>query len=221
MGPWRHYHPTCAIPGSSTARANIRTLLHLNCRSAKLAVRCLLSRLATHVCANSNRLAIVWQDALLSLAFDRLPASQEMDIESDLPVLGRSGSSQACLSYRQAMNWLCHLTIQQLRLQKEAPLQSGTSELLRAFDALDASLSPHLSDRRNGSTILDIQEHYSFELRRNFALSTLCRPILSRQARQSLGEEFARMLGKFQDALKRSVLAFVRLRSISNLAMRS
>ncbi|KAK4155076.1 hypothetical protein C8A00DRAFT_42229 [Chaetomidium leptoderma] len=172
--------------------------------------------------AQHLRLAIVWQDALLSLAFDRPPASQEMDIESDIPALEPSGSSPADVSYRQAMNWLCHLTLRHLRSQKEAPLLSGTHELFKAFDALDASLSPHLNDRRRCSSIQDIHEHHSFELHRNFALSTLCRPILSRQVRQSLGEEeSSRTLDRFQDALKRSVLAFVHLRSISNLATRS
>ncbi len=164
----------------------------------------------------------MWQDALLSLAFDRPPASHEMDLVSDLPALERSGSSQADLSYTQAMNWLCHLTLGQLRSQKAAPLLSGARELFKAFDAMGASLSPHLSDRQRCSSIQDIHEHYSFELYRNFALSTLCRPILSRQVRQSLGEEeSSRTLDKLQDALKRSVLAFIRLRSISNLATRS
>lgn len=146
-----------------------------------------------------------------------------MDLESDLPVLDSSGSFQAGVDYRQAMNWLCHLTLKQQRLRKDAPLMPGTTHnMFAAFDMLDASLLPHLKNRQNCYSIQHIQEHYSLELHRNFTLSTLCRPILSRQVRQSLGErEASVVLAKFQNALKRSVLAFVRLRSISSHATRS
>ncbi|RSL81398.1 hypothetical protein CEP51_005855 [Fusarium floridanum] len=172
--------------------------------------------------AQHLRLAIVWQDALLSLAFDRPPASHEMDLTSDLPALGQTGSSHVALSYRQAMNWLCHLTLLHTRTRDESSPLLTTSQLLNDFDALESSLSPHLKYRRHCSSIRDIQEHYSLELHRNFTLSTLCRPILSRQIRISLGTNDAAMwLNRFQNALKRSVLAFVRLRALSNLATRS
>ncbi|RSL82663.1 hypothetical protein CEP52_016905 [Fusarium oligoseptatum] len=172
--------------------------------------------------AQHLRLAIVWQDALLSLAFDRPPASHEMDLTSDLPALGQTGSSHVALSYRQAMNWLCHLTPLHTRTRDESSPLLTTSQLLNDFDALESSLSPHLKYRRHCSSIQDIQEHYSLELHRNFTLSTLCRPILSRQIRISLGtNDAATWLNRFQNALKRSVLAFVRLRALSNLATRS
>ena len=120
------------------------------------------------------------------------------------------------------MNCLCHLALRRLRSHGEAPLPLGTHELFKAFDTLDTSLSPHLKDRQSCASIQDSQEHYSFALHRNFVLSTLCRPILTRQVRQSLGEdESSTTLDRFYNALKRSVLAFVRLRSISSHATRS
>ncbi|KAI8651900.1 Zn(2)-C6 fungal-type domain-containing protein [Fusarium sp. Ph1] len=168
--------------------------------------------------AQHLRLAIVWQDALLSLAFDRPPASHEMDLTSDLLPLGQ----EVALNYQQAMNWLCHLTLTHTRSRNQSCPLSSVGKLLDNFDALKDSVSLHLKDRQHCSSIRDIQEHYSLELHRNFTLSTLCRPVLSRQVRQSLGtDDSAMWLSRFQSALKKSVLAFIRLRCLSNLATRS
>lgn len=141
-----------------------------------------------------------------------------MDLTSDLLPLGQ----EVALNYRQAMNWLCHLTLIHTRSRDQSYPLSSVGRLLDNFDALKGSLSPHLKDRQHCSSIQDIQEHYSLELHRNFSLSTLCRPILSHRVRQSLGtDDSAMWLSRFQSALKKSVLAFIRLRSLSNLATRS
>lgn len=141
-----------------------------------------------------------------------------MDLTSDLLPLGQ----EVALNYRQAMNWLCHLTLTHTRSRDQSCPLSSVGKLLDNFDSLKDSLSPHLKDRQHCSSIQDIQEHYSLELHRNFTLSTLCRPVLSRQVRQSLGtDDSAMWLSRFQSALKKSVLAFIRLRSLSNLATRS
>ncbi|KAM5386559.1 hypothetical protein ACJZ2D_000522 [Fusarium nematophilum] len=172
--------------------------------------------------AQHLRLAIVWQDALLSLAFDRPPAAQEMDIGSDLPALRRQGRSKTGLNYRQAMNWLCHLTLRHLPRHSNTASLTGIEGFFESFEALERSLSPHLIHRHRCSSIQEIQEHYSLELHRNFTLSTLCRPILSKQVRETVGEEASSMiLNKFQDSLKRSVWALIRLRSITSHATRS
>ncbi|EEU36226.1 uncharacterized protein NECHADRAFT_52825 [Fusarium vanettenii 77-13-4] len=141
-----------------------------------------------------------------------------MDLTSDLLPLGQ----EVTLNYRQAMNWLCHLTLTHTRSRDQSCPLSNVGKLIDSFDALKDSLSPHLRDRQRCSSIQDIQEHYSLELHRHFTLSTLCRPVLSRQVRQSLGtDDSAIWLSRFQSALKKSVFAFVRLRSLSNLATRS
>ncbi|EXK36275.1 hypothetical protein FOMG_09468 [Fusarium oxysporum f. sp. melonis 26406] len=172
--------------------------------------------------AQQLRLAIVWQDALLSLAFDRPPASHEMNLESDLPALISLDPSSQPLDYRQAMNWLCHLSFRHLpRLPQTEPVRNY-SLLFHDFDVYESSLAPHLQDLQRCTSIQELQEHYSLIVHRYFLLSTLCRPILSSQNKGKFSEEECSMiLNRFQGALKRSVCAFIKLRSISNLATRS
>ncbi|EXA36574.1 hypothetical protein FOVG_12483 [Fusarium oxysporum f. sp. pisi HDV247] len=172
--------------------------------------------------AQQLRLAIVWQDALLSLAFDRPPASHEMNLESDLPALISLDPSSQPLDYRQAMNWLCHLSFRHLpRLPQTEPVRNY-SLLFHDFDLYESSLAPHLQDLQSCTSIQELQEHYSLIVHRYFLLSTLCRPILSSQNKGKFSEEECSMiLNRFQGALKRSVCAFIKLRSISNLATRS
>ncbi|EWZ84891.1 hypothetical protein FOCG_08055 [Fusarium oxysporum f. sp. radicis-lycopersici 26381] len=172
--------------------------------------------------AQQLRLAIVWQDALLSLAFDRPPASHEMNLESGLPALISLDPSSQPLDYRQAMNWLCHLSFRHLpRLPQTEPVRNY-SLLFHDFDLYESSLASHLQDLQRCTSIQELQEHYSLIVHRYFLLSTLCRPILSSQNKGKFSEEECSMiLNRFQGALKRSVCAFIKLRSISNLATRS
>ncbi|SCO42060.1 uncharacterized protein FFNC_08303 [Fusarium fujikuroi] len=172
--------------------------------------------------AQQLRLAIVWQDALLSLAFDRPPASHEMDLEPDLPALVSLDPSSQPLDYRQAMNWLCHLSFRHLpRLPQTEPVRDY-SRLFHDFDFYESSLAPHLQDLQRSTSIQELQEHYSLIVHRYFLLSTLCRPVLSSQNKGKFSEEeCSTILNRFQGALKQSVRAFIKLRSISNLATRS
>ncbi|KAF5690958.1 hypothetical protein FCIRC_689 [Fusarium circinatum] len=172
--------------------------------------------------AQQLRLAIVWQDALLSLAFDRPPASHEMDLDLDLPALVALDPSSHPLDYRQAMNWLCHLSFRHLpRLPRIEPVRNY-SQLFHDFDLYEASLAPHLQDLQRSASIQELQEHHSQIVHRYFLLSTLCRPVLSSQNKGKFSEEECSViLNRFQGALKRSVRAFIKLRSISNLATRS
>ncbi|KAF5610207.1 uncharacterized protein FSUBG_3440 [Fusarium subglutinans] len=172
--------------------------------------------------AQQLRLAIVWQDALLSLAFDRPPASHEMDLDLDLPALVALDPSSHPLDYRQAMNWLCHLSFRHLpRLPRTEPVRNY-SQLFHDFDLYESSLAPHLQDLQRSTSIQELQEHYSQIVHRYFLLSTLCRPVLSSQNKGKFSEEECSMISnRFQGALKRSVRAFIKLRSISNLATRS
>ncbi|KAG5750161.1 hypothetical protein H9Q69_010189 [Fusarium xylarioides] len=111
--------------------------------------------------AQQLRLAIVWQDALLSLAFDRPPASHEMDLESDLPALISLDPSSQPIDYRQAMNWLCHLSFRHLpRLPQTEPVRNY-SRLFHDFDCYESSLAPHLQALQRSTSIQELHEHYS------------------------------------------------------------
>ncbi|KAK1641483.1 fungal-specific transcription factor [Colletotrichum phormii] len=155
------------------------------------------------------KLAIVWQDALLALAFGRPPGSYELDCEGDLPQLSESveGSS---LSYLQAMSWLCHVTLRHLSFHFQSSLRPVSA--LDSIKSIEACLSPHLIDPTRSAAIPQIQEHYAFELHRHFVVATLCRPSEC---------DRSNVLEHFRESLKRSVRAYVRLRSIAGHASRS
>ncbi|KAF5649049.1 uncharacterized protein FTJAE_1045 [Fusarium tjaetaba] len=152
----------------------------------------------------------------------RPPASHEMDLVSDLPALVSLDPTSQRLNYRQAMNWLCHLSFRHLpRLPQTEPVRNY-GRLFHDFDDYESSLARHLQDSQSSTSIQELQEHYSLIVHRYFLLSTLCRPVLSSQNKGKFSEEESSViLNHFQGALKRSVSAFIKLRSISNLATRS
>lgn len=170
-----------------------------------------------HRYTKPSSLAIVWQDSLLSLAFDRPTACHEMDFEEDLPALHGDESPEE-LSYRGAMNWLCRI----IARHPSGTPSPGPAHCYKAIDSLDAYLSPHLRDRQSCRTIQDIQEHYAFELHKNFSISTICRPYMSeRDTGRVSSSDRAQILTRLQEALRRSAEAYLHLRSVSGYARRS
>ncbi|WZH49561.1 uncharacterized protein QYS62_010762 [Fusarium acuminatum] len=120
------------------------------------------------------------------------------------------------------MNWLCHLTLRHLRNSSAGPWLEHYTLFSQDFRNLEASLAPHLEAHQSCTSIQELQEHYSLKLHRNFVLSTFCRPILSTKTRGPCSEEdYSRILSRFQTALKQSVRAFIKLRSISSHATSS
>lgn len=177
----------------------------------------LLSRV---ILISYHSMAIVWQDVLLSLAFDRSPTSYEMDHHTDLPAVGTSEGTGG-LTYRQAMNWLCHVTLRYLSSRASREI-AAILQFFQDIDLIDASLAPHLRDRGKSYSVQAMQEHCSFELHKNFSLSTLCRPFVSSKTRPTIDETTSNMLlERFQASLKRSAWAFIRLRRIMGYARRS
>lgn len=144
----------------------------------------------------------------------------------DLPALSPPTTNiSAGLNYGQAMNWLCHFV---LRHWVYSTFQPGSLTIERFtnffhdMDTLECALQDHLRGQEACHSIQAIQEFYSLELHRNFAISTFCRPVLSKDGHQSLtNSQVGLISGRLQSALKRSVRAFIRLRSISSHSTRS
>uniref|UniRef100_A0A8H7NBC4 Xylanolytic transcriptional activator regulatory domain-containing protein n=1 Tax=Bionectria ochroleuca TaxID=29856 RepID=A0A8H7NBC4_BIOOC len=168
------------------------------------------------------RMAIVWQDTLLSMAFGRTPSSHEMYHETDLPPLWQHGSEPAGLTYRQAMNWICHASMKYFVVPASPPDSAVYNDIFRTFAEIQASCAKHIRERSQCRSLLEVQEYYSFILHRNFGISFLCRPILSRQGRQKINPQDASdILSRVLEALKQSATAFISLRSISKYSTRS
>ncbi|CAH0053984.1 unnamed protein product [Clonostachys solani] len=183
---------------------------------------CILTDIPVDNAKSFSRMAIVWQDTLLSMAFGRNPTSHEMYHETDLPPMVQHGSEPAGLTYRQAMNWICHASMKYFVVPASPPESAVYNDIFRTFAEIRASCAKHIRERSECRSLLEVQEHYSFILHRNFGISFLCRPILSRQGRQKMPPKDASdILSRVLDALKQSATAFVSLRSISNYSTRS
>lgn len=118
------------------------------------------------------------------------------------------------------MSWLCHVTLPHLDSRASSPVQPFP--VLNDIKYIESSLAPHLHDLRTCTSISQIQEHYAFELHRHFVISTLCRPFMSsRRSSDLTGNDRLHVLDQFQESLRRSVRAYVRLRSITEHARRS
>lgn len=118
------------------------------------------------------------------------------------------------------MSWLCHVTLPHLAPRSSSPVQPFP--VLNDIKYIESSLAPHLVDLRTCTSISQIQEHYAFELHRHFVISTLCRPFMSsRRSSDLTGNDRLHVLDQFQESLRRSVRAYVRLRSITEHARRS
>lgn len=118
------------------------------------------------------------------------------------------------------MSWLCHVTLPHLAPRASSPVQPFP--VLNDIKYIESSLAPHLVDLRTCTSISQIQEHYAFELHRHFVISTLCRPFMSsRRSSDLTGNDRLHVLDQFQESLRRSVRAYVRLRSITEHARRS
>lgn len=155
---------------------------------------------------------------MLALASGRPPASYEFDFTNDLASLADQDVN--CLSYLQAMGWLCHVTLPYLASRSSSPIQPIS--ILNDIKSIESSVAPHLVDLEKSKSISHIQEHYAFELHRHFVISTLFRPYMSSRGSPALTEDDRLLvLGQFQESLRRSVRAYVRLRAIAGHARRS
>lgn len=169
-----------------------------------------------------DRKCIVWQDSLLSLAFDRPIECYDMDYEEDLQNLTAAASSSHGLHYCQAMNWICHVTLRHYSRQPDARVIPNCMSLFQDMKLIEAALSPHLKDRELCTTLQQVQEFYAFTVHKNFVIATICRPVISGISSSSLeSSDDKYVLDRLQLALKHSAKAYVRLRPVACYGRRS
>lgn len=156
------------------------------------------------------------------MALGRPPASYEMDIEDDLVDLSTVENARAGLSYRQAMNRLGHLAFHHLDAPRSPTTLPRCLQFLDEIDSLGAFISLHLAKRQACETVQQVQEHFLFELHRNFTISTICRQLISRESGvEDTACDYTYVVTRLQEALKCSAHAYLRLRSTSSYASRS
>ncbi|KAK9783578.1 hypothetical protein SCAR479_00137 [Seiridium cardinale] len=169
------------------------------------------------------RLAIVWQDTLVSLMFDRPPASHDFNFREDLPALHHDAVS-GTMTYCQAINWISHLGLRYLPCHSSTTFSTseGPTLVWQDLKLIEANALPHLKDVQACNTIQEIQEYHSFRLHRNFFAVRVCRHLVSQTHATGLSPETHSFTAlKVHQALRHSAQAYIDLRSISTYARRS
>ena len=116
--------------------------------------------------------AIIWQDCLLSLRYDRVPLSHE---SNDMPDQTRPG--QKDLSYFEAMEKVCNVGIDMLRPPQWR--RSDTEEITTRLQTLEDIISrgcEHLRSHSGTRTRQQRFEYFALRLHSSLLRAELCRP---------------------------------------------
>jgi hypothetical protein len=141
-----------------------------------------------------------------------------MMLQSNLPSLFQEFLGH--LDYRQAMNCLCHLTLQHAKSEGGSSDASNIHALFHDLDKI--TVNDQLHSAKACTSIQQLQQYHSFKLHQNFVISAFFRPILEKDDAQIFhDQDYGRAMRHFTTALKRSVRAFIKLQSMSSVAIRS
>ena len=138
------------------------------------------SKSTTELVASKIWWAVLWQDSLLCISYDRATSTATPDTPFPPPdlTIDRGGLQFAECMYRIAKVGL--MTVR----NRIAP-QSIESRLSRCVDLRDEitrtrdTAADHLKDQRNCKTIRDQVEYWVLRLHASFMTSELCRPAIS------------------------------------------
>ncbi|OCK78467.1 hypothetical protein K432DRAFT_301936 [Lepidopterella palustris CBS 459.81] len=163
--------------------------------------------------------ALLWQDSLLSISYDR--ASSTTTIDHTVPL--SQTSTPGTRSYVESMYRLCKVGLDIVR-ERQQP-QNSHDALLRItehrnqlqdimFDAAD-----YLKDSRRCRSMRDQLEHWALYLHVSYITSELCRPAISPS---TAAFDLSKTLRKTCiDSLTNTVEAFLGLQNMTPFATRS
>lgn len=207
--------------GAAQRNRDVRVPQHVSPRSLIFTVRTLFLLRGKIHSTETTRRSITWQDSLLSLAFDRPPASHEMDYEQDLPELTPTINGRG-LTYHQAMNWMCHKSLRYMSWERISETRPSPLSLLRDLEQIQQALSLHLQDLSASASLQDIREYYAFQLHLNFSITYFCRPIIAGDSFHSLSmEDKSSIMSQLRESLKVSARAYLKFRTVALYARRS
>jgi hypothetical protein len=113
---------------------------------------------------------VMWQDALLSLSYDRVPALAAYRTSSVAP-------ARQNLRFVPAMHILCRIGLVSLVYSGDAQLQIGPLlQCLADYDELCQSLAPYLRSAEVCTSMQEKREFLAFRLHSSFLVSMLARP---------------------------------------------
>jgi len=157
----------------------------------------------------STRQAVLWQDSLLSLSFDRPPIT---------PPITPTITSLDGLSYLEAMQAMCNIIVSQISTNTPTPDYTRTLEAVSKLECIQLRTSTRLHGR---ASITDRNQNDAFALHVSFVISCLCRPALRGNQSDSTLESRQKLIEKCHQNLIKCVSTFKKLHAFSILASRS
>ena len=165
--------------------------------------------------------AVVWQDSLLSISYDRASSAATLDRPAYLPP--GTSSTAGNRSYEESMYRLCRVGLDIVR--ERANPNKSHDDLIRVtehrselqeimFEAAD-----YLKDSRRCRSIRDQLEHWALYLHVSYITAELCRPAISPStAHFDLSKQLRKTC---LESLANTVEAFLGLQNVTPFANRS
>ena len=148
---------------------------------------------------------VMWQDALLSLSYDRIPALAAYRTSN-------IGSPHESLDFVSGMHILCRIGLSSLIYSGDDQLQLGPLlQCLAEVDELYQKLLPHIQNEELCSTLQERREHLAFRLHSSFLISILARPAFRSGAQPGAPPQFAILMDRGRAALCAATRAYLDL----------
>ncbi|KAF2653023.1 hypothetical protein K491DRAFT_603683 [Lophiostoma macrostomum CBS 122681] len=163
--------------------------------------------------------ALLWQDSLLSISYDR--ASSTTTIDHTVPL--KPGTAPGTRSYVESMYRLCKVGLDIVReRQKQQTSHDALTRITEHRNELQEIMvdaADYLKDSRRCRSMRDQLEHWALYLHISYITSELCRPAISLS---SAGYDLSKTLRKTCiDSLANTVEAFLGLQNMTPFATRS
>ncbi|KAJ5112907.1 hypothetical protein N7456_001441 [Penicillium angulare] len=159
--------------------------------------------------------AIVWQDSLLCMCYDRPPIVSVTGWPLDAAIHERLD-----LSYAETMHLICRLGLDIMRLDGSTGIDQAL-EGLQKLDGIGQKSQHYLRSREYCMSLQQNLEHLALRMHTSFCVSVLCRPAMKQSQAPQLyphGDLLrARAKGSLIDASK----AFLDFQALSIVSLRS
>jgi len=165
--------------------------------------------------------AVIWQDSLLSITYDRASSTASLDRPTHYP--SDTAATYGNWPYEECMYRLTSVGLDIVR--ERATPQDPKATMQRITEQKDelakiiSGAADHLKDSRCGRSSRDQLQHWALYLHMSYIMSELCRPAISPSAPHS--ELAASHKATCIESLVNTVEAFLGLQNINAYASRS
>ncbi|OOQ89759.1 hypothetical protein PEBR_07235 [Penicillium brasilianum] len=167
--------------------------------------------------SNAIWVAVIWQDTLLSMCFDR-PTSVIMEAPPALDVLSFPDQS---LSYHESMYYL-NFCLNHGRSLRKTHNFDVILELVERIESIKLYMCHEMQDLKSCKNIQQRAHFFAFNLHLSFSIAWICRPALSNTARSSDTRDARHEIAKkCHQNLIEALHAFLKLQPICLFAARS